>query len=42
MSGPSFWALHAGLVASAAVLLLLIKLVFGQLLDDEHAKPAAA
>jgi len=42
MSGPSFWALHAGLVASAAVLLLLIKLVFGQLLDDEHARPAAA
>lgn len=42
ISGPSFWALHAGLVGSAAVLLLLIKLAFGKLLDDEHAKPAAA
>ena len=42
ISGPSFWALHAGLVGSAAVLLLLIKLAFGTLLDDDHAKPVTA
>lgn len=41
MSGQSFWALHAGLVASAAVLLILIKLLFGRLLDDEHSPSAA-
>jgi len=40
--GTQFWALHAGLVGAAAVLLLLIKLAFGKLLDDEHAKAAAA
>jgi POT family proton-dependent oligopeptide transporter len=39
MPGRQFWALHAGLVACAGVLLLACKLVFGKLLapEDEAA-----
>jgi len=33
--GTDFWALHAALVASAGVLLLLVKLAFGKLLTPE-------
>ncbi|MDI4632234.1 peptide MFS transporter [Pelomonas sp. V22] len=40
MSGTQFWALHAGLVAAAGVLLLAVKLVFGKVLEPE-AQPAA-
>lgn len=41
VSGPQFWALHAALVASAAVLMLLIKLAFGRLLAPDDAAQGA-
>jgi hypothetical protein len=37
MPGRQFWALHAGLVACAGVLLLACKLVFGKLLAPDDA-----
>ncbi|MDM4765929.1 peptide MFS transporter [Pelomonas sp. SE-A7] len=37
MSGTQFWALHAGLVAAAGVLLLLVKLLFGKVLTPEQS-----
>jgi len=42
MSGMQFWGLHAVLVASAGVLLLLIKLLFGKLLAPEDEAAARA
>jgi proton-dependent oligopeptide transporter, POT family len=40
MPGRQFWALHAGLVACAGVLLLACKLVFGKLLaPEDEAEP---
>ncbi len=40
MSGTQFWALHAGLVAAAGLLLLAVKLMFGKVLEPEE-QPAA-
>ena len=40
MPGREFWALHAGLVACAGVLLLACKLFFGKLLAPENAETA--
>jgi POT family proton-dependent oligopeptide transporter len=41
MPGSQFWGLHAVLVASAGVGLLLVKLVFGRLLaPDDTPSPA--
>jgi len=46
MPGQAFWGLHAALVASAGVLLLVIQLLFGRLLapDDngQNGAPSAA
>jgi len=44
LPGTQFWGLHAVLVASAGVLLLVIKLLFGKLLTPTAgaAEPAAA
>jgi POT family proton-dependent oligopeptide transporter len=35
MPGPAFWGMHAALVASAGLLLLVIQAVFGRLLSEE-------
>ena len=37
MPGRQFWALHAGLVACAGVLLLACRFAFGRLLAPEDA-----
>jgi len=42
MPGPRFWALHAGLVAAAGVLLLGCRVAFGRLLAPEEAGTATA
>jgi len=42
MPGSRFWGLHAVLVASAGVGLLLVKLVFGKLLAPDEEAPAPA
>jgi POT family proton-dependent oligopeptide transporter len=42
MPGQAFWGLHAALVASAGVLLMMIQLVFGRLLAaDENGRNGA-
>ena len=38
MPGREFWALHAGLVACAGVLLLAVRFAFGKLLAAQDAK----
>lgn len=42
MSGASFWLLHAGLIGGAAVVLLVIRLLFGRTLAPEYGGPAEA
>ena len=39
MPAPQFWLLHAGLVAAAGVILLLVRLVYGHLLLGEPSQP---
>ena len=39
MPAAQFWLLHAGLVAGAGVVFLLVKLLFGRLLRGEPAEP---
>jgi len=41
MPGREFWGLHAALVASAGVLLLACRFVFGRLLAPDDATPRA-
>ncbi len=42
MPGREFWALHAGLVVCAGLLLLACRQVFGKLLAPEESPPSAA
>jgi len=42
MPGTSFWLLHAGLIASAAVVLVLLRMVFGRILAPSYEEPEAA
>lgn len=42
MPGRQFWALHAGLVASAGALLLGVRYVFGKLLAPDDTPPQAS
>jgi POT family proton-dependent oligopeptide transporter len=42
MSGPTFWGLHALLVAAGGALLLLTQAVFGRLLAPDDASPKQA
>jgi proton-dependent oligopeptide transporter, POT family len=39
MPGQDFWGLHAVLVASAGVLLLMCRFLFGRLLAPDDAAP---
>jgi POT family proton-dependent oligopeptide transporter len=39
MPAAQFWLLHAGLVAAAGVVFLVVRLVFGDLLRGEPAEP---
>jgi len=42
MSGTSFWLMHAGLIAGAGVVLLLIRLTFGRSLTPSYEEPPHA
>lgn len=42
MSGTEFWLMHAGLIAGAGVVLLLIRLTFGRSLTPSYEEPAHA
>jgi POT family proton-dependent oligopeptide transporter len=39
MPAVSFWALHVGLILGAAAILLLVKLLFGNVLAPAYAEP---
>ncbi|MBS0631306.1 MAG: peptide MFS transporter [Verrucomicrobia bacterium] len=42
MSGVNFWLMHAGLIATAAVIMLIASKTAGRLLDPQGGKPVAA
>jgi POT family proton-dependent oligopeptide transporter len=42
MSGPAFWLLHAGLIAAAAVILLLVRALAGHILAPTEAVAGAS
>jgi len=41
MPGASFWLLHAGLIGASAIVLLLIRMMFGRTLSPAYDEPAS-